>query len=185
MATLCEAGRLTAVCLASGPSLTKDDCEKVRHLPTVVCNLTFRTAPWADVLVAHDSRWWRHYGAEAKESFNGRRIGSTYVAKDCGAEWNRSFLWFDNTGCAAISLAVREGAKRVLLLGYDCQQTGGRWHHHEDYSGHITNCRSMKYWPDRFAKVAKYAAKSGVEVINCSRETALTCFDRRPLEECL
>ena len=76
------AGRAVVV-IASGPSLTEDDCEAVRKsgLPAFVVNTTFRRCPWADVLVAHDSKWWQTYGAEVV-------ITATNVAPDSPESYN-------------------------------------------------------------------------------------------------
>ena len=53
----------TVVCIASGPSLTAEDCELVREsgCPVIVTNTTFRLCPWADMLYAFDRPWWNHY----------------------------------------------------------------------------------------------------------------------------
>jgi hypothetical protein len=41
---------------------------------------------------------------------------------------------------------------------------------------------SVKRWPYQFGLVAEYADSRGVKIVNCSRATALTCFERRALE---
>lgn len=69
------------------------------------------------------------------------------------------------------------------MLGYDCQRTGGKVHWHGDHPKGLGNAGSMPKWPQQFAKLK--AAMAGVEIINCSRETALTCFTRGDLETCL
>lgn len=60
---LCHGG--TAVCIASGPSLTTEDVEYVKGKATVIAvNDAIRLAPWADVLVSVDQLWWdKHYRA--------------------------------------------------------------------------------------------------------------------------
>lgn len=90
---------------------------------------------------------------------------------------------FGNSGAGAISLAVKAGASRVILLGYDCQKTGGMVHHHGDHPAGLGNAGSMPKWPEQFKRLA--ASLEGVEVINCSRETALTAFPRGELESAL
>lgn len=90
---------------------------------------------------------------------------------------------FGNSGAGAIALAAKAAASRVILLGYDCQKTGGMVHHHGDHPEGLGNAGSMPKWPAQFANLA--AAMKGVEVINCSRETALTAFPRGELESVL
>lgn len=79
---------LTVACLASGPSLTAEDCEVVRAsgVPTLVTNTTFRMAPWAAIVYGHDSKWWLHYGAEVARTCTGRRLASLWGARAYGAE---------------------------------------------------------------------------------------------------
>src|SRR3546814_16900792 len=64
---------MTVACIASGPSLTAEDCESIRTagLPAIVTNNTWQLAPWADVLYAGDYQWWKRYGEEC--TFAGSR----------------------------------------------------------------------------------------------------------------
>lgn len=183
-------GRLV-VCIASGPSLTPEDCEAVHAtgLPAIVTNTTFRLCPWAEVLFGFDSAWWREYKKEVDQTFKGKCLTSSLVGKSIGVEslyqqdsWVRSY---GNSGTAAISLAVVGGASRVVLLGYDCQKTGGKAHWHQDHPKGLGNARSMPNWPRKFKQVASFAESKRVPVWNSSRETALTCFPRVPLEQAL
>jgi hypothetical protein len=47
------------------------------------------------------------------------------------------------------------------------------------------NAGSMNKWATSFGDLARALAGRGVEVINCTRETALTCFPRATLEHSL
>lgn len=181
------AGR-TAVCIASGPSLTPEDCEAVHAvgLPTIVTNTTFRLCPWADVLFGFDGRWWREYRGEIDASFKGHRLTCSAL-KMVGAESLHQVPWFRqfaNSGASAISLAIAAGARRIVLLGYDCQRTGGQTHWHGDHPKSLTNAKSLPNWPQIFAKVAKFA-KGKAEIVNCSRATALNCWPRIELADAL
>lgn len=184
----------TVVCIASGPSLTEQDAERVRASghPTIVTNTTFRLCPWADALMAFDCRWWQVHSREVRETFPGRTL--TFCPKGAAARWgvqttlHKEKAWFDsygNSGTAAISLAIVAGASKVVMLGYDCQKTGGRTHWHGDHPRTLGNAHSMPGWPKLFAKVAKFAEARRVPVVNATRETALTCFPRVDLEAAL
>jgi hypothetical protein len=181
----------TVVCIASGPSLTAEDCALVQAsaLPTIVTNTTFRLCPWAEVLLAFDCKWWREYRGEVEKTFAGQRLACSQGALSFGVPViTRRETWFQafgNSGTAAISLATIGGATRILLLGYDCQKTGGRTHWHGDHPPMLGNARSIRNWPTQFKNVARYAAGNGARVINCTRQTALTCFERFSLEEAL
>lgn len=181
----------TVVCIASGPSLTPEDCALVRAsaLPAIVTNTTFRLCPWAAVLLAFDCKWWREYRREVEKTFDGERIACSPGALSFGVPViSRRDTWFQafgNSGTAAISLAAVGGASRIVLLGYDCQKTGGRTHWHGDHPPMLGNARSIRNWPTQFKNVARYASGKGARVINCTRQTALACFDRGALEEAL
>jgi hypothetical protein len=177
----------TAVCIASGPSLTVEDCEFVRGagLPTIVTNTTFRIAPWADVLFGFDYKWWRVHLAEVRATFSGRLFCQSNRWPSRYLEWPgmaRGYRSFGNSGANAVSLAVVLGASRVVLLGYDCQLTGGRSHHHGDHPEPFANCDKLPQWPLQFERLGRWASARGIPVVNASRESALTCFDRVPLE---
>lgn len=92
---------------------------------------------------------------------------------------------FSNSGAAAVSLAAARGARRIVMLGYDCQRTGGKAHWHADHGGGLGNTGSLDKWPALFAQLAAHCARLRVQVVNASRETALTCFPRQPLEQAL
>ncbi len=180
----------TVVCIASGPSLTEEDCETVRLAghPAIVTNTTFRRAPWADVLFGFDGKWWREYGAEAKQVFQGQLATCSILGKSMGIHSFHQQHWFQpfgNSGTAAISLAIVGGAKRVVLIGYDCQKTGGQTHWHPDHPKTLGNAKSIENWPRQFKRVAAEANTKGVEVLNCSRASALNCFKRAVLADAL
>jgi hypothetical protein len=179
----------TVVCIASGPSLTPEDCEAVKGLRTIVTNNTYQLCPWADVLFAFDGNWWAHYYEDAKRVFQGAMISYCTnptrwpdVETVHGKEW---FKHFHNSGGSAISLAITAGASRVILLGYDCQRTGGKTHWHGDHPKTLSNARSIGNWPQQFKNVARFASSKGVPIINCTPTTALTCFPRATLAEAL
>jgi hypothetical protein len=48
----------TVFCLASGPSLTQEICDKVKGRKAIVVNSSCLLAPWADVLFFTDSGWY-------------------------------------------------------------------------------------------------------------------------------
>lgn len=92
-----------------------------------------------------------------------------------------------NSGYQAINLAVLLGAARILLLGYDMRITGERTHWHGDHPVGMTNPLqgTLAGWVPAFAGAAADLERLGVVCINCSRETALTCFPRARVEDVL
>lgn len=118
---------------------------------------------------------------EVARDFRGRAI--TPAAGVSGVEKIRFSPPVSNSGVAAIALAHQFGARRVVMVGYDCQTAGKLVHWHGDHPAGLGNAGSMSKWPAQFAKVALEVP--GTEVLNASRATALTCFPRVVLEEAL
>lgn len=145
------------------------------------------------MLYACDYKWWKwHEGL----SFAGRKITQDIkAAEEYGIEYIESKdergLSLDhniihqgsNSGYQAINLAYHMGAKRVLLLGYDMQKTGGKAHWFGD---HPDKCGSdYGLYASKFTSLAKHAVELGLEIVNCSRNTALNCFSIKKIDEAL
>lgn len=91
-----------------------------------------------------------------------------------------------NSGYQAINLAFMWGARRIVLLGYDMQRTGGRTHWHGDHGNGLPSLTAdLKEWRRRMIQLGIDLRTHGVEVINATRDTALTCFERQPIEVAL
>ena len=148
----------------------------------IVVNTTFRSALWSDALFAIDAKWWERYLPEVERDFT----GATYSCNDFHGRVGlvaKPFRAFGNSGAGAVAMAAKAGASRVILLGYDCQFTDGKAHHHGDHPPGLGNAGSLHKWPEQFKRLA--ASLEGVEVINCSRQTALRAFPRAALEDAL
>lgn len=167
------------VCIASGPSLTQEDVDYVRGKAKVLAiNNAFKVAPWADVLFAADSQWWRTYERQLR-GFAGDRWDNRRLQKTPG------YRAGNNSGALGICLAYRFGAKRIILLGFDMQNTGGLSHFDGDHPHPLRN-------PGKFSsfircieqRIAPDLQDAGVELINCTRETALN-LRRERLEDAL
>jgi hypothetical protein len=191
--------------LASGPSLTQADVDAVRGHGTVVAiNCTIANAPWADILYACDAKWWRHYSRSEEygpvlRMFKGERCclktpgidtpeGVNALPYEDAPGLGRSLIRAGgNSGYQAINFAYLRGARTIVLLGYDMQATGGRNHHHPDHPQRLGNfdARMAANCAPKFSQLADDLRSEGVRVINCTRSTALRCFERMPLEHAL
>jgi len=187
----------TAICIASGPSLTADDVARTRHIPATVyaVNDCHRLAPWAHALYAADFTWWHHH--QGVSSFPGRKITvDEHAARQWGLEHvpsDDSIFWGGpkfpialglNSGFQALGIAAAEGHTRIILLGYD-MGPGENGVRHWFGEHHPKICRGSAYqkWVKQFEAVAPLIAADGIEVINCSRRTALSCFRRAAIED--
>jgi len=90
-----------------------------------------------------------------------------------------------NSGYQAMSLAHLFGVARILLLGFDFSQDGTKTHWHGDHPRGLGNGGTYPDWVRAMQPLAVDLKAAGVEVINCSRRTAIDCFPRRAIEECL
>lgn len=193
--------------MASGPSLTKEDADYVRGKVdgVIVVNTTYQMAPWADALVASDVRWWQwHKGAP---SFQGMKFATSPHVKWPGVQILRNtgrdglelkpngLRHGCNSGYRAVNLAVHFGAKRIVLLGYDMQRIefnpdGTRRpsqeikeHWHGDHP--VPSRSEYKVFRSAFETIVEPLRELGIEVVNCTRSTALECFPKADLHTVL
>jgi len=87
-----------------------------------------------------------------------------------------------NSGAQAINLAYLLGATRIILLGYDMGQTGGKNHWFGNHPKGMTNGNYKGFVP-RFDSIAEDAKAKGVEIINCTRQTNLTQFPQASIDD--
>ena len=179
----------TVVCLGAGPSLTRQDVEACRGRGAVIAiNGSYTLAPWADILYACDNKWWLwHKGATdfpgLKYTLDARARawpGVTVLRNtgDSGLELDPTGVRTGrNSGYQAINLAVHLGAARILLLGYDMR--GDHWHKPHPDGSRPPFAICLKH----FATLVEPLRAAGVEIVNCTPHSALTCFPMRPLGE--
>lgn len=184
----------TVVCLGSGPSLTQADVDMVKGRARVIAvNDTYKLAPWADVLFAADAKWWGWHKGVA--GFSGEKYAMIRAARrwpnvqilrqsgEVGLETAdpTALRTGKNSGYMAVNVAVHKGASRILLLGYD--MGGGRQHF---FGEHPDKSRPpFRVCLRNFATLVKPLEELGIEIINCTRSTALKCFPQMSLEEAL
>lgn len=187
-----------SVVIASGPSLTRADCDALRGIGyTIAINNAVVLAPWADELFAGDGTWWRFYGPKVAW-FKGRRVSKTF--KDHAVERWRSSGWprtGNNSGHMGIQRAVDRGARNIAIIGFDQSvpkdgPNAGKKHYHGDHPQQVGNARTklgnaegIADWPRMMALTARDLQRRRVRVVNLSRETALKCFPRVSVEEFL
>jgi hypothetical protein len=126
-----------------------------------------------------DRQWWDRYIKDVSAKFQGDLFTINTAPKGYKLTVIRDLFVHNNSGIGAIALAIAGGAKRVVLLGYDCQLTDGKAHWHDDHVKGLGNANGINKWPQAFAEFAKTV---DIEVINATRQTALTCFKRMDLE---
>jgi hypothetical protein len=191
----------TVLVLGSGPSLTQADVEFARgHVDaTIAVNDSYAYASDCTVLYAADKKWWGwHKGCVEPHKVGDRKYPAFtgqlkyalvetpwYPAVQILRRGPQSGLTFDPTQVAlgyngvyqSINVAVHLGATRILLLGVDMKGAHFFGHHPDRSQAPFSLCL------ERFATLVDPLAKAGVELVNCTADTALKVFPRLSLRE--
>lgn len=194
----------TVVCIGGGPSLDVRDIEACVRAQTriIAVNNAYRLCPHADLLYGCDAQWWGWHGgvpdfdgikvtldARAKDAFSFLKL----LRNDSEGNRDKGGLCLEpdgvrtgrNGGYQAVNLAAHLGAKRILLLGYDMQPgPRGEMHWHEEHPRE-TRTSMGEVWRRHFPSLVGSLGELGIEVVNCTRVTALDCFPKMMIEDAL
>ena len=156
----------------------------------------------ADHLYAADAHWWHHHIHDINMGFGGKRWScdppkNTNWNKHDPEAWGITVLDCKiaepglstdpqyvhsggNSGYQAINLALHLGATRIILIGFDMCWNNGKAHWFGNHPEGLNNAKPDRYIAAfRTIKPCDY----GVEILNCSRHTALDAFDRHNLDD--
>ena len=185
--------------------MTKDDVNLLKGQKVIAINDNYLLAPWADVLYACDPIWWTWHNERPElKAFQGQKWTqneSWDPDEKRIVEQHHALRWIDskcemglstdpayihqgsNSGIQAINLAYHFGARRIVLLGFDMMETGGKahWFGEHPNKSHPKFSNLLKF----YQHVSEQAPTIGLEIINATRETALTCFQKEPLSSLL
>lgn len=186
----------TAIVLASGPSLTPDqfDVATGSGARTIAVNSTAFMGV-TDVVFAVDFMWWKMNIAALRRAranpggwttcrSSAERFGLNFTrgANERGLGKNRVHSG-GNSGYAAINLAYLFGARRVLLAGFDMKfGPAGERHWHPDHPRPCVQEQLFDEWLGKFSALAEDAKAAGLEIVNCTPDSALTVFRTSTLE---
>lgn len=193
----------TAFIVASGPSVTQGDVDRLKGRKVIVINSSYTVAPWADILFFGDCRWWMVHRDAALKLFRGRIVTSSRsapevpkgmprllrldkVEPEVGLSRDPRKVAMKRTSLqAAINLAVHLGVSRIVLLGADGKPSAdGRTHHHAPHQWPVR----PENWEEQAKQLAltrKPLKKLRIGIVNCSPGTALTCFPTATLDSAL
>jgi len=152
---------------------------------------------WVDVCWFGDGQWyWWHKPwlkafsgilATCKDTFYGvtgvktlKRSRKTYGIEEKPGQ----VCWNLNSGASAINLAYHLGVKRIILLGFDMHNVEKKKNWHNDHKTNVTNInniynRHLKSFPI----IMKDAERLGLEIINCTPNSAITEIPIQELEK--
>lgn len=182
--------------LAGGPSLTQNDVDLTQGQIVIAVNDSYQLAPWADYHYFCDKKWhdW-HKDRDDYKAFAGTRITQDDIDepgiinikgthKPGVSESPDVIHYGQNSGFQALNIAYLMGASRILLLGYDMKfAKSGAAHWFGDHPDKVRS--NYLSWLSNFSIAADQFKKLGVEVINCSPDTALRCFKKMSIGDAL
>lgn len=159
----------------------------------IALNRSHELVPWAEVLYAADSGFWRQYATA--RAFKGWRfcadehvryldagIYPVTIARDPKTGLRRTAMidgpigtvgYGGNSGYQAVNLAAQFGASRILL----CLDYGGK-HWHEDHPRTLRNPTAAQFreWSRHLDAAAPTLASWGIEVLNVAPASALRAY---------
>lgn len=160
----------TFAVLATGPSMTAEIAASVQgRCGVVAVSDSFRLAPWADALVSTDGKWWQHHPDAANfagEKFTG---APDFVTLDASIQ-RLSFGTNINSGLLAMHAAVKLGATRLLLLGFDMHGS----HYFGPHPAPLKNTSADRF--EAFQEQFKRFKPRGVEIVNCTVGSKLRAY---------
>jgi hypothetical protein len=182
----------TCAILASGPSMSQEVADTVMAagIRAITVNTTFKLAPWADMFYAADVAWWKKYHGEItglKVTCEPPPFKDILQLKNTGRDGfdpNPAHIRTGNNGgYQAIHIAAHTGCSRILLCGFDMR--GGHWHdkHPEPLRDHGEGI--YQRWLPHFKGLGDALEQRGIEVLNCTPNSALKRFPMADLREAL
>lgn len=166
--------------LATGPSMSQQLADSLRgRCKVVAVSDAYRLAPWADALVSTDYAWWRVHSRALL--FPGRKFGVIPSFRTLEGVESLPVETGTNSGLLGIMAAVKLGATRVLLCGFDMHSPGKHFFGKHPEPLRSTPPARMEVFKKQFAA---YRPR-GVEIINCTPGSALNCYPRAELENCI
>lgn len=193
-----------AVLLATGPSLTEEVIETIRpyhnsgKVRVFGCNDSYKLCNFLDVHYACDKAWWEYNGMdtlhnlpstchvwtqdpESAQKFHINHISGEHrkglYIKD------RNLIYFgSNSGFQLLNLAYHYGIRKFLLAGYNMTPVGDKNHFFGNHPSKLQKSSPYGKFVLEFATIQKEIREL---VINCTPNSALTCFVKRDLKEVL
>ncbi len=164
-------------------------CRKVRPIATADDWLYFHDNSWAENR-ADLVRDWPGRVVSPNRSVKARlkgdadRINFDWVAEHMAAP---NDAVGGSSGHAAACAAAVLGAKRIILIGFECRHVNGRTHGHDDYgdqSGDIYAAFRDNFLPG-WRALAPAFKRMGVQIINATPQSAVAEFPFMPLRDAL
>lgn len=188
--------------LGGGPSLKDFDFSRLAVKFVVGCNDAYKLGDEiVDVLFWGDAGWWRTHRDRVIQRYSGVVVSCNsrarkddrvcYITRKsrglANADDSRGIAWNFSSGAASTNLALRFGARYVILLGFDMKLGGdgsANWHPNEvsmpnpnSYNRFLRGFQSIRdALPEKFPEST---------IINANLDSAMEFFPKMDLEEAL
>ncbi|HEY8355163.1 MAG TPA: hypothetical protein VIK69_09140 [Methylophilaceae bacterium] len=134
----------------------------------------YRLAPWADALCSTDAAWWREHPDAI--AFPGPKFGAMPEFQAIPCVERLPVGSHINSGLLGVHVAVRFGARKVLLCGFDM----GGDHFFGRHPEPLKNT-SPKRFEDFKLQFSRFNPL-GIEIVNCTPGSGLKCYRMSSLE---
>jgi hypothetical protein len=181
--------------------MSAEVAEQLREadVPVIAVNTTHRLVPWAWALYGADDEWWLHPDNADAFAFARHKVSLLYedtrplaargvlmLRRDNSESFRDDqtcLATLGNSGSQALQLAVKTGAARVLLCGFDFNSRAGH-HWHGDHPAPLrkTDPDLFATWAKRLERIAP-ALMERCEVLNVTPGSGLDCFPMATLED--
>jgi hypothetical protein len=173
----------------------------------IVVNNAYRYVRNADALYAADFNWWKEHDGlianiDKKPGINAlcpaiarfcpepaaiRAYKTQMVRIDAGsrgiAPEGKGVRRGSGSGFQAVGLAILLGAKRIVLVGMDCKRgPKGEIHVHGEHKHPLRNDQPLNTWKEEFDSLEGDSAALGIDIANCTIDTAIHRIRRSTLE---
>lgn len=188
--------------VGGGPSLKGFEFGRLKGRLSIAVNRAFEVVPSAAILFSMDSlyyRWALQHPETSFSRFRGLKVWldtygfpyeGVHLVKSAGPEGlsgslENGLYHGNNSGYAALNLAVCLGANPIYLLGFDLNAGArGLDHFHSGYPMKTPDYKVRRYI-ENFMRLAPMLKERGVDVVNLSPCSALECFGFASIDEVL
>lgn len=193
-----------AVLFATGPGLTPESVELIRpyHASGKVvafgCNDSYRLVDYLDVHYACDGPWWKIHKdkvfqklppdcqvwTQDKKTAQDLSINLILGKHQNGLDLEqRDNIYFgSNSGYQLLNIAYHYGIRKFLLVGYNMGVVDHKTHFFGDHPQGLAKTSPYKKFIENYGTIQQEVKDM---VINCTPNSALTCFNKLDLEEAL
>lgn len=189
--------------IGGGPSFNLIDKSLLDGKLVVCINSAYSLFPNATMLYWCDESWVsNHYdnvmNHDCKLRFTAKHSADIYITKnltatgnatvvkrtgDYGIDCNIDNVKGNNSGSQVINLLANVRVKRMILLGYDMNMKTGKSHWHNGHGLAMLPHIYTDLFIPSIDSMAPGLKNLGIDVVNCSEGSALTCFRKQRFED--